>query len=192
MSPPDVQSGPPGITRPARPRTQRPPTGTLTARNPTARRRLTPAFTPADLPERFRCRIIVDQVSGCWVGQCNIDRDGYARLAGEGLHRLVWAELVGPVPPGLVLDHVQALGCRFNACCNPAHLEPVTHRVNVLRGTSFAARNAAKDKCDHGHEFDLFNTYWRPNGNRDCRACIRARVARYQARLRASACQLAA
>ena len=138
-----------------------------------------------DLPERIRSRISADPASGCWLGQANIDRDGYSRLDGEGLHRVVWAELVGPIPPGHVLDHREDWGCTSKACCWPGHLLPVTHRVNVLRGRSFAAVNHAKNECDHGHPYDLFNTYFRPNGNRDCRACIRRRVAEYQARLRA-------
>ena len=56
-----------------------------------------------------------------------------------------------------------------------------------MRGTSSAAVNAAKDECDHGHPFDLFNTYFRPNGHRDCRICTARRQREYQARKRAPA-----
>lgn len=38
-----------------------------------------------------------------------------------------------------------------------------------------ALRNAAKTHCDNGHEFTEANTYRRPNGGRDCRACLRGR-----------------
>lgn len=38
--------------------------------------------------------------------------------------------LVGPIPPGLQIDHL----CRNKICVNPAHLEPVTHRENLMRG----------------------------------------------------------
>jgi hypothetical protein len=137
-----------------------------------------------DVPPRIRAHITIDAESGCWVSARNIDKDGYSRINGEGVHRIVWRLLIGPIPPGRVLDHVKARGCRWNACCNPAHLEPVTHRTNVLRGRSFAAVNARKTRCDHGHDYDLFNTYIRPDGHRDCRACGRRRVAEYKGRLR--------
>jgi hypothetical protein len=140
-----------------------------------------------DLPAHIRAHVTIDPESGCWVSSRNIDRDGYSRLKGEGVHRIAWRELVGPIPDGLVLDHVKARGCRWNACCWPAHLDPVTNRENILRGRSFAAVNAAKVECDHGHPYDERNTYTRPDGHRDCRACIRRRVAKYKARLRDSA-----
>src|SRR5262249_28742610 len=95
-----------------------------------------------DLPAHIAAQVTVDPVSGCWVSDRNIDRDGYSRYGGEGVHRIAWRELVGPIPDGLVLDHVKARGCATNACCWPAHLEPVTSRINTLRGRSFAAVNA--------------------------------------------------
>jgi HNH endonuclease len=89
--------------------------------------------------------------------------------------------LVGPVPEGLELDHL----CRNRACVNPAHLEPVSHRENVLRGASFAAINAVKTHCIHdGHPFDDVNTIVRPEGRRGCRACMNAAQRRYQRRKR--------
>ena len=57
-----------------------------------------------------------------------------------GLHRVVYEHRVGPIPKGLDLDHVKARGCRSRACVNPAHLEPVTTRVNVLRGERWPNR----------------------------------------------------
>jgi WhiB family redox-sensing transcriptional regulator len=35
-------------------------------------------------------------------------------------------------------------------------------------------RNAAKDRCEHGHLFDAANTYYTPTGERRCRICRRA------------------
>jgi WhiB family redox-sensing transcriptional regulator len=38
--------------------------------------------------------------------------------------------------------------------------------------------NADKTHCKHGHPFDAANTYYAPNGERRCRACLRdARIA---------------
>jgi hypothetical protein len=136
-----------------------------------------------DLPQHIRAQIDVDALSGCWVTK-RTDKDGYGRIGAEGAHRVVWKLLVSEIPAGLVLDHRDDWGCLSKACCYPRHLKMTTHRENVLRGTSFAAVNAAKTECEHGHPFDLFNTYIRPNGNRDCRACIRDRVAKYQRGLR--------
>jgi hypothetical protein len=139
-------------------------------------------LTPDLLPASIRSRITVDPRSGCWLATGGLDKDGYGRYRGRGLHRVVWEHLVGTVPRGLVLDHVVARGCVSRACCRPACLEPVTHRVNVLRGSSFAAVNAAKTNCGRcGAPYSPANTY-RHRGRRDCRCCIRRRVREYQAR----------
>jgi hypothetical protein len=126
-------------------------------------------------------------VSGCWVWTGRTDRDGYGRLGRHGIHRLVYRLLVGEIPADRPIpDHQAAAGCIFRRCCFPGHLRPSTARENTLAGRSFAAINAGKTRCDNGHPYDAANTYWRPNGHRDCRACIRRRVAAYSSRKRAS------
>ncbi|MGH2838441.1 MAG: HNH endonuclease [Thermoleophilaceae bacterium] len=45
-------------------------------------------------------------------------------------HRFFWEQAKGPVPDGLVLDHL----CGNRACVNPEHLEVVTRGVNTRRG----------------------------------------------------------
>ena len=82
-------------------------------------------------------------------------------------HRVVWSLTNGPIPDGLVLDHL----CRNRACCNPAHMEPVTIGENVMRGETIPARNAAKTECGNGHPFDPENTYISTRGARVCRRC---------------------
>lgn len=159
--------------------------------------RLTPpantsSYRIADLPGPVAANSTIDDTSGCWVVSpgdgIRLDRDGYARYRGQFVHRLVYVELVGEIPASRpVIDHVKARGCIWRNCAFPVHLEPVTVRTNTLRGTSFAAVNFAKDECDHGHPFDLLGTYWRPDGHRDCRVCIRRRVREYKARQRAAA-----
>lgn len=115
----------------------------------------------------------------CWPWTGRLCRDGYARAGGgKPAARLAYEMLVGPIAPGLEPDHL----CRNRACVNPAHLEPVTHRVNSLRSVGFVAINAAKTHCNSGHEFTFENTYRNRDGNRQCRACHnasgRARYAR--------------
>ncbi len=142
------------------------------------------SYRIADLPDRVAQNIAIDPETGEWIWTGLTDRDGYGRHKGEGVHRLVYRLLIGLIPAGLQIDHVRAWGCTSRACCSPWHLEAVTARENTLRGTGFAALNASKTRCINGHEYDLYTTYYRPNGNRDCRVCIRQRVRDYQRRRR--------
>ena len=115
----------------------------------------------------------IKQSGDCWLwaeGK-NVDRYTQFCLNGKRIHahRFIYELLIGPIPPELELDHL----CRNPACVNPFHLEAVTHRVNVLRGKSPPARNAAKTHCRNGHP--LKDSYVRPNGERLCRVCHRTR-----------------
>ena len=146
-------------------------------------------FYPAidDLPEPIRSAVSLDPHTDCWrCATLSHDRDGYARYRGEGVHRYIYKTLVGEIPPGYQIDHVRARGCAWRDCCNPAHLEPVPPIVNWERGTSPTRINAGKIRCDHGHEYTLLNTYWKPDGGRDCRTCIRRRVREYRKRRQAA------
>lgn len=83
-------------------------------------------------------------------------------------HRVAYELSVGPIPDGLIIDHL----CRNRACVNPSHLEPVTHRVNNLRGETIAAKFAGTTHCPAGHPYDEANTY-RDGRGRRCRECHR-------------------
>jgi hypothetical protein len=77
-------------------------------------------------------------VGDCWEFTGSLVTKGYGQIRGDDgplvlVHRLVYEYLVGPIPPGMQLDHL----CRNRRCCNPDHLEPVTNRANVLRGWRF-------------------------------------------------------
>jgi hypothetical protein len=56
--------------------------------------------------------------------------DGRWRTKGVAAHKFAYQAIVGPVPKGRELDHL----CENKLCVNPAHLEPVTHQENVIRG----------------------------------------------------------
>lgn len=123
----------------------------------------------------------------CWTWNGPGMGVGYGAFSFEGrnhyAHRFSYELLVGPVPPGLELDHL----CRNRRCVNPEHLEPVTHRENQLRGETVGALNARKTHCPQGHPLAGRNVYVSPTGHRRCRPCNTAARARYQARLRGAA-----
>lgn len=106
----------------------------------------------------------VDRSGGpdsCWFWLSTIV-DGYGRCRRQGrlvpAHRVAYEMTVGPIPEGLVLDHVKARGCTNKHCVNPAHLEIVTHQVNLLRGDGASGTNARKTHCPRGHEYTDANT----------------------------------
>jgi DNA-directed RNA polymerase subunit RPC12/RpoP len=84
----------------------------------------------------------IDPVTGCWIPDSRPSLDAYGKrgVFGKQIGAHVWQyeQAKGPVPEGMVLDHL----CRRPACINPDHLEPVTGTENVRRG------NAAKVNVD--------------------------------------------
>lgn len=114
---------------------------------------------------------------GCWLWTGGTFRNGYGSVWLDGrnllVHRVVYMALVGHIPRSRPhLDHV----CRVRACCNPAHLEPVTIEENNLR--------ARRPACPQGHLLEGENVYRRPDSptSRGCRTCRAAATARYRAR----------
>ena len=133
--------------------------------------------------ERFLEKI--EMVDGCaqWTGA--VQGRGYgtfrvARQTGGPMktvlaHRFAYETFIGPVPDGLELDHI----CRNRRCVGvdqtgqplvPAHIEAVTHSVNVMRGATpgkTRARQGAKTHCPRGHPYDERNTYVDRAGRRN-------------------------
>ncbi|GAP46927.1 HNH endonuclease [Streptomyces azureus] len=142
---------------------------------------------------RLIANSVEDPHTGCWIWQKALDRDGYGVCGApkrESAHRASFLAFIGPIPAGMVIDHrchsnaptcPGGTDCMHRRCINPAHLEPVTDTVNVLRGRSTWAKNARKTHCHRGHEFTPENTYARPDG-RACRACQNAASAAYKRR----------
>lgn len=126
---------------------------------------------PKPRPPEDRFWPKVDASGDCWQWTAAVKDTGYGNFwvgYDEGWarpHRFAWELLVGPIPDGLDLDHL----CRNRLCCNPDHLEPVTRRVNLLRGNTITARWAKRTHCEHGHPLDGVTG----KGRRYCKECGR-------------------
>lgn len=106
----------------------------------------------------------------CWIWQGALSR-GYGYHNHEPAYRTNYVERFGPVPEGLELDHL----CRVTACVNPDHLEPVTHRENILRSSAPMAKQAKQTHCIHGHPLSGDNLYTTKQGKRHCKTCTNRR-----------------
>lgn len=108
-----------------------------------ARTHSTPGILPTPAIVRAERRLLEEDrgyATPCriWPGARN-GRRGYGVISVGSLidntkrsrlvHRLMYEHYVGPVPDGLVLDHL----CRQTDCCEVSHLEPVTQSENMLR-----------------------------------------------------------
>lgn len=84
-----------------------------------------------------------------WGGFRNSDGYGIRTVNRRRMraHRAAYEEEVGPIPEGLVLDHL----CGNRACINVEHLEPVTRGENSRRGAIGQPRT--KTECKQGHPF---------------------------------------
>lgn len=95
--------------------------------------------TPA--PQRFWRR--VTKTDTCWLWTGWINHNGYGHFGVTNrltvkAHRYAYELTVGPIPAGLVLDHL----CQTRACVNPDHLDPVTSQENQRRAMASSAKAA--------------------------------------------------
>ena len=125
---------------------------------------------PAPLGERIQRHITKD--GDCWLWTGTKRPNGYGHInAGRGryipAHRASYEAFVGPIPEGLHIDHL----CGKPLCVNPAHLEAVTARENVMRGRAPMIAVHLSRKCSRGH--DASESYIRKGTTRVvyCRAC---------------------
>jgi hypothetical protein len=128
----------------------------------------------------------VNKTDDCWLwtgatshgyGNFYLPREGRTTTQIQA-HVFAYQTLRGPVPEGLVIDHL----CRTKRCVRPDHLDPVTQQLNVIRGD--VARVLRENTCRHGHEYTPENTHINRKGAKVCRICMRASQARYRAKVR--------
>jgi hypothetical protein len=126
------------------------------------------------LAERLMAKVRVE-AGGCWTWTGAMTHNGYGKIWSGGedpkclrAHRASYEAHVGRVPDGLVLDHL----CRNRACVNPAHLEPVSARENLMRGEGTSAVNARRRTCRKGHLLLGENLRMEVSGRR-CKQCAK-------------------
>jgi hypothetical protein len=129
------------------------------------------------LPERFLAKIdfagpvMPGMNTPCWLWTAGKHPKGYGAVWFDGgmrlAHRIIYELLSSVIPANKQLDHL----CLNHPCVNPAHLEVVTQRVNILRGNGLSARRARQSHCLRGHEFSTANTMVTRLGQRKCRTC---------------------
>lgn len=136
--------------------------------------------------ERFWSKVGLE--GDCWTWQACL-RKGYGHFRGAGgvlwlAHRYAYEAMVGPIPGGLVLDHL----CANPPCVNPEHLDPVPPRINTLRApAALAAICAARTECINGHPYKPGSFHLAKTSTRVCLECRRdAQRRRYARRVGAA------
>jgi len=107
---------------------------------PEYRNRLIAFKTRHSPEERFWVKVTGQpDPDACWIWLGSLTSGGYGRfhkcrINGKSIvvraHRFAYELMVDVIPEGLEPDHL----CRNLRCVNPAHIELVTHAVNVQRG----------------------------------------------------------
>lgn len=114
-----------------------------------------------------------------------IDEYGYGRVQVKDkwkcAHRVEYEKQTNSIiPKGMVIDHL----CRNRKCINVFHMEVVTPKENILRGTSFSAINARKTHCIHGHKLSGENLMIDSPNRRFCKTCNRERQKKFKRKKR--------
>lgn len=145
------------------------------------------------IEERFWAKVNKDgpipdyapHLGSCWIWTAGHDGNGYGHFQMHHkecvkAHRVAYELSVGPIPEGLVIDHL----CRVHGCVNPDHLEPVTNGENIRRGLNVVQNT----HCKHGHlyvEGSFYLVMSEGKLKRRCNACGARRQREYRARKRA-------
>ena len=120
-----------------------------------------PLFGDIRLPARFWAKVRVGSIpahrpdlGSCWEWTAcrNVSGYGNFRIGSHRddsartilAHRWAYETLIGPIPAGLEPDHL----CRNPACVYPAHIEPVTHSVNLFRSPLVGRNGGARGEAN--------------------------------------------
>ena len=125
--------------------------------------------------DKLRSRCVIDE-NDCWVWQ-GAKSHGYGTVGrnqtgSTNVHKVMYILHYGKYSGDVQLDHL----CRNRACCNPDHLELVTHLENMRRGVS---RCEKLTECHRGHPF-VDGSYYVTGGRRVCKQCNTIRLREYR------------
>jgi hypothetical protein len=129
------------------------------------------------LLERLLSKIVVDNVTDCWVWQGGKNNIGYGMMRDGNkmrtTHRVSYEEHVGKIPPRMCVCH----SCDNTLCCAPHHLWLGTLKQNsqdMLRkgrgkpfgGTGMLGKKQPKTLCPHCNRSIANNIYARCHGDK--------------------------
>lgn len=129
-------------------------------------------------PIEDRFIVMVDRgESPCWNWLGHVMPNGYGQFRWPGgslAHRYAYTLWIGPIPDGMVIDHL----CRNRKCVNPSHLRAISQGDNIRAGV----RKTQQTECRNGHPLTGDNLKPTASGRRQCRACQVEANRRYRLR----------
>lgn len=128
------------------------------------------------LLERLLSRVLVDEVTDCWIYQGGKNNIGYGMIRDDKkmrtTHRVSYEEHNNvKIPPGMCVCHT----CDNPSCVNPAHLWLGSHKDNskdmVAKGrwkpfgTGMLGKKQPRTDCPHCNRNIANNVYFRFHGD---------------------------